>query len=92
MADKKYANAYKKVGGIHRLTGDTGGVKEIFPSVGIAGGASKPIQKHVFRNNKNPKKEIIIKTSSENKARKIFKEKHSGKGVHVYTGIKSGKD
>ena len=35
----------KKVGAIHRLTGDTGGVKEIFPGMGITGGASRGIKK-----------------------------------------------
>ena len=31
----------KKVGAIARLTGDTGGVKEVFPGMGITGGASR---------------------------------------------------
>jgi len=85
---KIYANEHPK----NKKVENTVEPIPIFPDLGIPGGASKPIQKHVFKNNKNPKKEIIIKTFSENKARKIFKEKHSGKGVHVYAGIRSGKD
>ena len=34
-----------KAGGISRLTGDTGGVKEVFPGMGITGGASRGIKK-----------------------------------------------
>ena len=35
----------KKIGGISRLTGETGGVKEVFPGMGITGGASRGIKK-----------------------------------------------
>jgi len=88
MSDKKYSNLHPKNKKVENMVKPI----QIFPDLGISGGASKPIQKHIFKNNKNPKKEIIIKTSSENKARKIFKEKYSGKGIHVYAGIRRGKN
>ena len=81
MSDKKYSNLHPRILQIDPLG-------ERLSTAGMEGGAGKNLQKHVFKNNKNRKKEIIIKASNEAKARKIFKEKHSDKGVHVYSGIR----
>ena len=45
IGDKVLGMPPKKVGSIARLTGDTGGVKEVFPGMGIQGGASRGIKK-----------------------------------------------
>ena len=43
--EKVLGTPTRKVGGISRLTGETGGVKEVFPGMGITGGASRGIKK-----------------------------------------------
>ena len=45
IGDKVLGGPPKKVGGISRLLGETGGVKEVLPGMGIQGGASRGIKK-----------------------------------------------
>ena len=81
-----------KVGGISRLTGDTGGVKEIFPGMGITGGASgkasSKASNRLFKNfkkkiNKTPDKQI---PKTQKKA--IIKQEMSRKNKWEATGDK----
>jgi hypothetical protein len=64
----------KKVGGISRLTGDTGGVKEVFPGIGIQGGASRGIKKGTAY-----RKEIAGYKRAHHTKQKILKRKAARK-------------
>ena len=64
-----------KVGGISRLTGDTGGVKEIFPGMGIAGGASR--SKSSFKNFKKIIKKTPDKQISKSQKKKIIQQQQT---------------
>ena len=75
-----------KVGGISRLTGDTGGVKEIFPGMGIAGGASR--SKSSFKNFKKIIKKTPDKQISKSQKKKIIQEQTMKKRKYEVTGDK----
>ena len=71
-----------KPGGISRLTGDTGGVKEVFPGMGITGGASrgvkvKPKSEYRLKHQlKKIQKEPDKKFKSHNPATEKVKSRH----------------
>jgi len=77
-----------KVGGISRLTGNTGGVKEVFPGMGLTGGASRgkaksksdfSLKNQVKKIQKMPDK----KFKHVNLETKTYKSDRTGKNVTV---------
>jgi hypothetical protein len=75
-----------KAGGISRLTGDTGGVKEIFPGMGISGGASRG--KALLKNFKKNIKKTPNKQISKSQKKKIIQEQTMKKRKYEATGDK----
>ena len=76
----------KKVGAIHGLTGDTGGVKEIFPGMGIRGGASKGKVKKPYVKETRSIGEVTYTKPGFKKWKKSKTEQYKRKQAHVEAG------
>ena len=74
-----------KGGAISRLTGDTGGVKEVFPGMGITGGASgKSLSSRVLKHNVKKVQKMPDKTFKyNNPGTRTYKSDRTGKEVTV---------
>ena len=76
-----------KVGGISRLTGNTGGVKEIFPGMGITGGASRGVKvKKPYVKEKRSIGEVTYTKPSFKKWKKSKTEQYKKKQAHIKKG------
>ena len=78
-----------KGGAISRLTGDTGGVKEVFPGMGITGGASGGVKiKKPYVKEKRSIGEVTYTKPAFKKWKKSKTEQYKRKQTHVEAGKK----
>ena len=76
-----------KGGAISRLTGDTGGVKEVFPGMGITGGASRGVKvKKPYVKETRSIGEVTYTKPSFKKWKKSKTEQYKRKQAHVEAG------
>ena len=77
-----------KGGAISRLTGDTGGVKEVFPGMGITGGASGKTSNRLFKNFKKKIQKTPDKQIPKAQKKAIIKQEMSRKNKWEAKGDK----
>ena len=88
--EKVLGTPTRKVGGISRLTGETGGVKEVFPGMGITGGASRGVKvKKPYVKEKRSIGEVTYTKPSFKKWKKSKTEQYKKKQAHIKKGKES---